>query len=112
MNTMYISKYSFGPTDVPRWQRDNFPQTSYQEYEFIQRNVADVEEVAYVIFGARETVKSEGVTLTNIEVVPVTSEIYDIEEFKVEQDRFYTQAEPYSGCSSGSFGILSCREII
>lgn len=75
MNTMYISKYSFGPTDVPRWQRDNFPQTSYQEYEFIQRNVADVEEVAYVIFGARETVKSEGVTLTNIEVVPVISEI-------------------------------------
>ena len=99
MNTMYISKYSFGPTDVPRWQRDNFPQTSYQEYEFIQRNVADVEEVAYVIFGARETVKSEGVTLTNIEVVPVTSEIYDIEEFKVEQGRFYTQAESYSGAA-------------
>ena len=30
-NMMTISKFSFGPTDVPRWQRLRFPQVSYQE---------------------------------------------------------------------------------
>ena len=50
-NTMYVTKYSFGPTDVPRWQRDNFPQTEHDAFDFIQRNVPDVEASAYVIFG-------------------------------------------------------------
>lgn len=56
-NTMYLTKYSFGPTEVPRWQRDNFPQTEYDDFVFIERNVPDIEAVAYVIFDSPETIK-------------------------------------------------------
>src|SRR5690606_14575141 len=56
-NTIYLTKYSFGPTTVPRWQRDNFRQTEYSDYEFVKRNVSDVDAVAYVMFGSAETVK-------------------------------------------------------
>jgi putative ABC transport system permease protein len=96
-NTMYVTKYSFGPTDVPRWQRDNFPQTEHDAFDFIQRNVPDVEASAYVIFGGMETMKYEGETIAGVNVTPVSNGIYEIEDFKVEQGRFYTEAESISG---------------
>ncbi|MCK7590133.1 ABC transporter permease [Subsaxibacter sp. CAU 1640] len=96
-NTMYLTKYSFGPTDVPRWQRDNFPQTEYDDYEFIKRNVPDIEAVAYVMFESGETVKYDAETIAGVRVTPVSHEIYDIEDMKIGEGRFYTEAESVSG---------------
>ena len=96
-NTIYVAKYSFGPTSVPRWQRDNFPQTEHDDFEFISRNVPDIEASAYVIFTGGETVKYDAETISGVEVVPVSNGIYEIEDFKVEQGRFYTEAESVSG---------------
>lgn len=96
-NTIYLTKYSFGPTSVPRWQRDNFPQVEYTDFDYVNKNVPDIDASAYVIFGSRETVKYEGETIANVEVVPVSNGIYDVEEFKVERGRFYTESESVSG---------------
>ncbi|OUR94381.1 ABC transporter permease [Flavobacteriales bacterium 34_180_T64] len=96
-NTIYVAKYSFGPTSVPRWQRDNFPQAEHDDFEFISRNVPDIEASAYVIFSGGETVKYDAETIAGVEVVPVSNGIYEIEDFKVEQGRFYTESESVSG---------------
>lgn len=96
-NTIYLTKYSFGPTQVPRWQRDNYPQTEYDDYEFVKRSIPDIDAVAYVMFGDSETVKYGAETIAGVEVTPVSHEIYDIEDFKVEQGRFYTESESVSG---------------
>lgn len=96
-NTMYLTKYSFGPTEVPRWQRDNFPQVEYNDFEFIQRNITDIDAMAYVIFGGSENLKYEGTTVSGVTVTPVSNGIYDIENFKVEKGRFYTESESNSG---------------
>ena len=96
-NTIYVSKYSFGPTSVPRWQRDNFPQVENVDFEYIQKSVPDIEASAYVIFGGRETIKYDAETIAGIEVVPVSNGIYEVEEFKVERGRFYTESESVSG---------------
>nr|WP_321231693.1 ABC transporter permease [uncultured Psychroserpens sp.] len=96
-NTMYLTKYSFGPTDVPRWQRENYPQTEHDDFDFVQRNVPDINAMAYVIFGGSENIKYEGNTVSGVNVTPVSNGIYDIENFKVEQGRFYTESESNSG---------------
>lgn len=96
-NTMYLTKYSFGPTNVPRWQRDNFPQTEHDDYEFIERNVPDIKAIAYVMFGGSESVKYQGESVTGVDVTPVSNGIYEIEDFKVENGRFYTESESNSG---------------
>ena len=96
-NTMYLTKYSFGPTDVPRWQRDNFPQTEYDDYEFIKRNVPDIDAVAYVMFGSGETMKFGAETISGVDVTPVSNEIYEIEDMKIGQGRFYTESESVTG---------------
>ncbi|MEZ4801994.1 MAG: ABC transporter permease [Gelidibacter sp.] len=96
-NTMYLTKYSFGPTEVPRWKRDNFPQTEYGDYEFVKRNMPDAAAVAYVMFGSGETMKYGSETLAGVNVTPVSQEIYEIEEFKIGEGRFYTESESASG---------------
>ena len=96
-NTIYISKYSFGPTEVPRWKRDNFPQTDHDDYEFIKRSVSDIEASAYVIFGGSETIRYQAETVSNVNVTPVSNEIYTIEDLKVENGRFYSELESNTG---------------
>lgn len=96
-NTIYLTKYSFGPTTVPRWQRDNFRQTEYSDYEFVKRNVPDVDAVAYVMFGSAETVKYGAETIAGVNVTPVSQEIYDIESVKIGEGRFYTESESVTG---------------
>lgn len=96
-NTIYLTKFSFGPTDVPRWKRDNFPQVDYDDYEFVRRNVSGIEASAYVIFGGRETIRYQAETLTNIDVTPISEGIYVIDDLKMEDGRFYSELESETG---------------
>ncbi|MDO5607230.1 MAG: ABC transporter permease [Capnocytophaga sp.] len=96
-NVMYLTKYSFGPTDVPRWQRLNFPQVSYQEYDFISRNTPDAEAVAYSIFGVNESIKYEGKTIASVSAEAASSAIEAINDVKIANGRFYTEAESNAG---------------
>ena len=96
-NTIYLSKYSFGPTEIPRWKRDNYPQTDYDDYEFVKRNVPDIEASAYVIFGGNETIRYQAETITGVNVTPVSYGIYVIDDLKVEKGRFYTELESDTG---------------
>ena len=96
-NTMYLTKFSFGPTSIPKWQRDNFPQVEHDDFEFIQRNISQVEAIAYVIFGGSENLRYEGKTVSGVNVTAVSNGIYDIESLKIEKGRFYTESESYSG---------------
>jgi putative ABC transport system permease protein len=96
-NTMYLTKFSFGPTDVPRWKRDNFPQTEYDDFDFVRRSVANIDAVAYIIFGGSETIRYQAETVSGVGVDAVSNGIYEIEDFKVEKGRFYGESESDSG---------------
>ncbi len=96
-NTFYLSKYSFGPTSVPNWQRERFPQVTYQEYDFISKEIPNVEACSYVIFGVNSAIKYEGKTIENVPASAATSEISDIEEVKVEKGRLMSESESNSG---------------
>ncbi|MFJ1379189.1 ABC transporter permease [Capnocytophaga canimorsus] len=96
-NAMYISKFSFGPTDVPRWQRLNFPQVTYSEYEFIRKEVPNVGTAAYTIFGVESSIKYERKTIENVFASVATSEISEIEDIKVEKGRLASESESNSG---------------
>ncbi|WP_445954796.1 ABC transporter permease [Yeosuana sp.] len=103
-NTMYITRFSFGPTTVPRWQRDNFPQTGYDDYEFIRRNVADIDASAFAILGSFQTIKFQDRTVTNVEITPVSNEIYEIDNLKLYKGRFYNETESNTGAPVAVLG--------
>lgn len=96
-NTIYLTKFSFGPTEVPRWQRDNYPQTQYHEFEYVRNNVPQIEAAAYTHFGTNESIRYEDESISGVEIGPVSNGIYEVNEFVVAQGRFYTESESVSG---------------
>lgn len=96
-NTIYIMNISFGPTDVPKWKRDNFDPISYNDYNFIRKNILNVEETAYSVFGLRETVRYQAETLGGVNVTAVSHGIINIERLKIGDGRFYSELESETG---------------
>ena len=96
-NTMYITKLSFGPTEVPIWKRQNFPQINYDEFKYFKESLPDAEYVAYQLFVGRESVKYEGNSVENINIVPVSKAFSDIQVLKFSKGRFYNESESNSG---------------
>ena len=35
-NTIYLMRFSFGPSDIPQWKREQFPNVKYDEYTFLR----------------------------------------------------------------------------
>jgi putative ABC transport system permease protein len=98
-NTVYLMRFSFGPTEVPKWKREQFPDVSYEEYLFLKSNLKNVENVCFQYFTQPESIKYESNTVSNLNVVPVSDEFDDIQKLDFQQGRFYNEAESNSGLS-------------
>ena len=78
-NTMYVLKQSFGPSDVPRWKVEQFPNVTYDEYQFLKSSLNNVDEVGYQIFVGPESAKYDDKTVSAINIVPVSHEFDEIQ---------------------------------
>ena len=96
-NTMYLKRFSFGPSEIPRWKREQFPDVKYDEYQYLKDNVTSAEAISYQIFTKPETMKYEDRSANNLNVIPVSHEFTDIQKVKMQQGRFYNEAEANSG---------------
>ncbi|MEM1001667.1 MAG: ABC transporter permease [Bacteroidota bacterium] len=98
-NTIYVTSFSFGPTEVPRWVRETFEEIEYTDYQFLKRNLGKVDAMAYAMFGSFETVRYQSESIENVQISPCSQEIYSISNFKIGQGRFYTEAESETGAA-------------
>jgi putative ABC transport system permease protein len=96
-STVFFFKYCFGPSDVPDWKIDQFPNVTYDEYKLLKNNLTDVENVCFQFYAGRETIKHELKSISSIVVIPCTYEMYDIEKFDFEEGRFFSEKESNSG---------------
>jgi putative ABC transport system permease protein len=103
-NTIYLFKGTFGPSDVPRWKRDQFPDVTYTEYEYLKSALPDAQEFCFQIFLNSETVKYEDKTVSNVNVVPVSYEFIDIQGLEFSEGRFYNESESNSGAAVAVIG--------
>ncbi|MEL1247283.1 ABC transporter permease [Flavobacterium helocola] len=97
MNTIYLMNFSFGPSEVPRWKREQFPKVSYDEFEYLKKSVPSIEKISFNFFARNESVKYESNTVNSIRMKPSTDEFFDIEPIKVETGRLFNEAESNSG---------------
>jgi len=49
-STIYLTRISFGPTTIPQWKRQQFPNVSYDEYNYIKKNMPYTSDVAFQLF--------------------------------------------------------------
>jgi putative ABC transport system permease protein len=96
-NTIYLFKYSFGPTDVEEWKRDQFPHVKYDEYQYLQKSMADIDKISFNFFTNNQSIKYDDNTVNSIRVKPSTNEFFEIEPFKVDKGRMFNEAESNSG---------------
>jgi putative ABC transport system permease protein len=96
-NTIYLMRFSFGPTEIPQWKREQFPNVKYDEYEYLKGSMNDVNQMAFQFFVNRESVKYQSATVSDINVVPVSHEFIEIEGLEFDEGRFYNESESNSG---------------
>jgi putative ABC transport system permease protein len=95
-NTIYLMKFSFGPTEIPEWKREQFPNVNYAEYIYLKGSMTHTDQLGYQIFTKKESVKYESSTVTEVNIIPVSHEFIDIQGLEFEKGRFYTESEANS----------------
>ena len=98
-NTIYLMKFSFGPSDIPQWKREQFPNVEYDEYTYMKGAMTNTAQMGYQIFTKRESIKYESNTVSDVNVVPVSHEFIDIQGLEFEKGRFYNESEANSGAT-------------
>lgn len=96
-NTIYLMRFSFGPSDIPQWKRDQFPDVTYDEFEYLKRSVSDVDKMAFNLFTRNENIKFEDKTVSSVRITPTTNEFEGIDGIKIGHGRFFNEAESNSG---------------
>jgi putative ABC transport system permease protein len=96
-NSIYLLKFSFGPTEIPQWKREQFPDVSYEEYEYLKKSLNNLDAMCYQLFTRNENVKYEGKTVSAVKVVPTTYEFEDVQTLTFKQGRFFNESESNSG---------------
>jgi putative ABC transport system permease protein len=48
-NTIYLMKFSFGPSEIPKWKREQFPNIKYDEYTYMKGSMTNTDQLGYQI---------------------------------------------------------------
>ena len=96
-NTIYLTSESFGPSDIPRWKREQFPNVKYEEFQYLKTSLSNVENSCFQYFTNSQNIKFESKTVSNVNVVPVTFEFVDVQKMEFAQGRFFNELESSSG---------------
>ncbi|WP_418264048.1 ABC transporter permease [Flavobacterium faecale] len=96
-NTIYLMRFSFAPTEVPQWKREQFPNVKYDEYVYLKSTLTQTEEVGFQLFVSRETLKHDDKSVSDVNIVPVSGEFINIQGLEFERGRFYNESEANSG---------------
>lgn len=96
-NTMFLKRFSFAPSDIPRWKREQFPDVKYDEYQYLKSSVQGAEYMAYQVWTGGQTARYEKESVSNLNVVPVSYELAEIQRMKIAKGRFYNESESNSG---------------
>ena len=96
-NTIYLMKYSFGPSEVPDWKIDQFPNVSYDEFDYLRKNLKGLDKSSFNMFVRQQNVKSDFSSATGVSVSPCTNEYVDLDVLNVVSGRFFNESESNSG---------------
>ncbi len=111
ISTVVLSHFSFGPTDIPRWKREQFAMVSYEEYQHLERTVPGLEYATYTINVPNESIKYGDNQVSNVPIGAVTNDYYYIEALQLETGRFFNEAESNSGSNVVVLGNQIAEEL-
>lgn len=96
-NTIYLMKFSFGPSEIPQWKREQFPNVKYDEYIGLKNSLNNTDQIGYQLWVNKETLKYDSKTVADVRVNPSSFEMGDIDGLSFDKGRFYNESESNSG---------------
>jgi len=96
-NMIYVFNHSFGPSEIPRWKIDQFPNVTYEEYDYLKRNLVGLEYASFNFFVGNENIKAEGNYANGIIVRPCSSDMQYLDNVKLANGRFFNESEAVNG---------------
>lgn len=96
-NTIYLMRFSFGPSEIPQWKREQFPNVKYDEYISLKNSLNNTDQVGYQLWVNSETLKYDSKTVADVRVNPSSFEMGDIDGLSFDKGRFYNESESNSG---------------
>lgn len=96
-NTIYLMKYSFGPSEIPDWKIDQFPNVTYDEFDFLKKNLNGLDKISYNIFLGSQTIKSDFASANSVRITPCTNDFEFLDMLKIDKGRFFNESESNSG---------------
>jgi putative ABC transport system permease protein len=98
-NTIYLMRFTFGPSEIPQWKREQFPNVKYDEYEYLKGAVNNTNTMCYQFFTGSQSIKFDANVVSDVNVVPVSYEFIDIQGLEFNEGRFFNEAESNSGAA-------------
>lgn len=98
-STIFLGRFSFGPTDIPQWKWEQFPDVTYDEHTLLKKMMPHMQGISFQLNVQRETVKFEEKSVENVEMVGVTDQQTSIENMKVANGRFFNESESNRGAA-------------
>jgi len=96
-NTIYLTRLSFGPSEIPQWKREQFPNVKYDEYISLKNSLNNTDQVGYQLWVNKETLKYDSKTVADVRVNPSSFEMGDVDGLSFDKGRFYNESESNSG---------------
>jgi putative ABC transport system permease protein len=98
-NTIYLMRFTFGPSEIPQWKREQFPNVKYDEYEYLKGAVNNTNTMCYQFFTGSQSIKFDANVVSDVNVVPVSYEFIDIQGLEFNEGRFFNESESNSGAA-------------
>jgi len=94
-----IFPYSFGPTEVPKWKIEQFPDMKFEEYEYLKKNVEGLDRISFNYFTNSQNIKSDNATANDVNISSGSYDYQFIDNVKVDKGRFFNESEDVSGAA-------------
>ena len=98
-NTMILCHVSFGPSEIPRWKREQFPLVKYDDFQYLDKTLPDVKAMSYVLNVPSQTIKYKDEVVEGVGIGATTDGYYEIEALQFEYGRYFNEAESVAGAS-------------
>jgi putative ABC transport system permease protein len=86
-NSIYLMKFSFGPSDIPDWKVEQFPDVTYEEFEYLKKSLNDLDAMCFQMFVKNENIKYEGKTVSSVNIGPTSYELEDVQKLEFQKGR-------------------------
>ena len=110
-STIILMRFPMGATDIPRWKWQQFPDVSFDDYQYIEHNMPNMEAATYTLNVPDESIKYEDKQVDNVPIGAVTDSYYFIEELQLEAGRFFNGSESNSGSMVMVIGYQIAKEL-